>query len=71
MKCEQEAIKDKRQSQELPVAHCVIIGVAGTGHNTTQHLPTTSELGSKVRSSPRLDPCYITRLITPNKILSA
>lgn len=35
MKCEQEAIKDKRQSQELPVAGCVIIGVAGTGHNTT------------------------------------
>lgn len=34
MKCEQEAIKDKRQSQELPVARCVIIGVAGTGHNT-------------------------------------
>jgi len=34
MKCEQEAIKDKRQSQELPVVRSVIIGVAGTGHNT-------------------------------------
>lgn len=35
MKHEQEAIKDKRQSRELPVVGCVIIGVAGTGHNTT------------------------------------
>lgn len=34
MKCEQEAIKDKRQSQELPATPCLIIGVAGTGHNT-------------------------------------
>lgn len=33
MKCEQEVIKDKRQSQELPLAHCVIIGVVKTGHN--------------------------------------
>lgn len=64
MKCEGEAIKDKRQSQELPVAGCEIIGVAGTGHNTTQHLPTTNESGSKVRSSPRL-PLLHNRLIAP------
>lgn len=56
MKCEQEVIKDKRLSQELPLARCVIVGVVkNRSQQSVMPANNKADWGSKVHSSLKLD----------------
>lgn len=56
MKCEQEVIKDKRPSQELPLVCCVIVGVVkNRSQQSVMPANNKADCGSKVHSSLKLD----------------